>query len=202
MPTHGLAATHPVLAACLIVATGCASAPVAPPMAAGRPAGYLVDQPLPDGVALLPAPPEAGAALALDEEVMRASLGIRDARWEQAMVDADLAFPGAPRAFSCALGAPITPRDTPQLYQLLQRSSSDASDGMRATEQRYGRSRPFMRNGRPTCTPDDEPGLRQNGSCAREAAALRGTPLFPVRSAGPSTPSSASGRTTGTVVLR
>jgi len=156
-----------VLASCLLVTLGCASArPVSPPILPdGRPAGFLHKQATPDGLALLPPPPEKGSAsLALDEQVMSDSLNIRSSRWDQAIADADLTFPSAPAAFSCALGAPITAKDTPHLYALLRRTWSDVWDGTRAPKDHYGRARPFMLNGKPSCTPADEPALRRNGS--------------------------------------
>jgi acid phosphatase (class A) len=131
----------------------------------GHPAGFLSGQAVPDGLALLPPPPgKDSVALKLDEAVMNGSFEIRGERWDQAIADADLSFPNSPGAFSCALGAPITEKDTPRLYALLQRIARDVSDGMSAPKKQYGRIRPFVLNGKPTCTPGDEQALRSNGS--------------------------------------
>ena len=76
-----------------------------------------------------PPPPAAGStAFALDEAASRQSLTLRDTpRWKLAAEDADLSFPHAAGTFACALGAPITERDTPTLYRVLQRSVPDAA---------------------------------------------------------------------------
>ena len=47
---------------------------------------------------------------------------------------------------------------------LLRRSLVDAAMATRAAKERYQRPRPFVENGAPTCTPDDEAALRGNGS--------------------------------------
>src|SRR5271157_3290595 len=83
--------------------------------------GYLPKEALPGSAALLPAPPAVGsAAAALDQDVARANLALRDTpRWRLAAMDADLTFPAAAGDFSCALDAPVTMEDTPRLYQML-----------------------------------------------------------------------------------
>ena len=88
-----------------------------------QPAGYLAPAEMPSILALLPAPPGTGSgALALDEEISRRSFALRDTpRWVLAISDADLTFPHAAGAFSCALNAPVTEADTPHLYMLLRR---------------------------------------------------------------------------------
>jgi len=133
-------------------------------------AGFLSEQSVPDGLVLLPQPPEVevpsgaerSAAAALDWKVMEESFNERGPRWEQAKADARLDSPDD--VFSCALGTPITGAAAPRLYALLRRVGADASLGMRAVKNRYNRRRPFMLNGRPSCTPEDEPALRTNGS--------------------------------------
>lgn len=129
-------------------------------------AGYLQPEALPNSLALLPPPPaEGSAALALDEEVSRKSLALRGTpRWELAIEDANLMFPRAAGTFSCALGAPITEPDTPNLYMLLRRTLADAGLSTYAAKNHYQRKRAFMVNGQPTCTPDEEEHLRKDGS--------------------------------------
>jgi acid phosphatase (class A) len=145
-----------------------AEAPAVPTPEArpGFVAGYLQRDMLPDSFALLPPPPAAGStALALDEAVSRQSLTLRDTpRWKLATEDADLSFPHAAGTFACALGAPITERDTPTLYRLLQRSVPDAALSTYAAKDRYKRPRPFMINDAPICTPDRRERLTKDGS--------------------------------------
>ena len=158
--------------ACIAIIAGCAgfekqNKPAAvPEIRPGILAGYLPSEALPDSLALLPPPPAAGsAALALDKEVSRRGLALQGTpRWELATKDANLMFPLAAGTFSCALGVPITEKDTPHLYMLLRRTITDAGFSTYTAKNHYQRKRPFMVNGQPTCTPDDEDFLIKNGS--------------------------------------
>jgi acid phosphatase (class A) len=129
-------------------------------------AGYLQPEALPNSLALLPPPPSEGsAALGLDEEISRKSLALRGTpRWELAIEDANLMFPQAAGAFSCALGVPITRQDTPHLYMLIRRTLADAGLSTYTAKDKYQRRRPFVVNEEPTCTPDEEEYLRKDGS--------------------------------------
>lgn len=128
--------------------------------------GYLERDVLPDSLALLPAPPAQGsAAFALDEEVKRQSLALRDTpRWTQAAVDDELAFPHAAGTFSCALNAPITEQDTPHLYILLRRILTDAGLATYKAKFYHKRIRPFVASKERTCTPKTEAHLAKNFS--------------------------------------
>jgi acid phosphatase (class A) len=175
--------SHPLPRACVattlaLLLSACASAPADAPSATadapqdvpeirpGIPAGYLAPGAVPDSLALVPAPPAAGsAALAQDHVVMQAALALRDTpRFAQAALDADLDFPHAAGTFACALGVGIDAQRTPATYRLLRRTLIDAAMATRAAKERYRRTRPFVENGAPSCTPDDEPALRGNGS--------------------------------------
>jgi acid phosphatase (class A) len=159
-----------VLFVCLALAAGCASAP--PPAAAvpevfpGYLAGYLTRDALPDSVALVPPPPAPGsAALALDEDANRKALALRGTpRFAQATEDANLLFPRAAGTFSCALNAPVTEADTPHLYVLLRRVLADAGASTGRAKKQYQRSRPFLVNKEPSCTPAEEAELGEQGS--------------------------------------
>lgn len=156
----------------LSLLAGCAgferqSKPAAvPEIRPGILAGYLQPEALPNSLALLPPPPAAGsAAFALDQEVSRKSLALRGTpRWKLAAEDANLMFPQAAGTFSCALGAPITEQDTPQLYMLLRRTLADAGLSTYKAKNHYSRTRPFVVNNEPTCTPDEEEHLKKDGS--------------------------------------
>ncbi len=129
-------------------------------------AGYMQPEDHPNSLALIPPPPaEGSAAFALDEEVSRNSIEMRGTpRWELAAKDAELMFPEAAGVFSCALTIPITEKDTPHLYMLLRRTLADAGLSTYTAKNKYQRKRPFMKNNEPTCTPDDEEALRNDGS--------------------------------------
>jgi acid phosphatase (class A) len=164
---------------CLAVA-GCASGPhraqpaPVPEIRPGLMQGYLPQEALPDSLALIPPPPAAGsAAFAFDEEVARKSLALRGTpRWALAAVDAELGFPHAAGTFACALGAPVTQADTPHLYQLLRRTLTDAGLATYGAKNRYRRARPFVANGAPICTPQDQAFLEQDGAYPSGHAAI------------------------------
>jgi len=128
--------------------------------------GFLKPADLPDSLALLPPPPAPGSPdFAADEEAFRATRALRDTpRWGLAVKDADLDFPAAPEAFSCAVGIPITKDATPRLYDLMRRSLVDSARSTFAAKDHYRRVRPFVVNKAVSCTPAWEPQLMKNGS--------------------------------------
>jgi len=158
--------------ACILAIAGCASVDTVkipaevPEIHPGLLAGYLQPEALPKSLALIPPPPAAGsAAFALDGEVSQKAMALKDTpRWELAADDADLMFPEAAGAFSCALGIPVTEKDTPHLYMILRRSLSDAGLSTYTAKNHYQRKRPFMVNDGPVCTPEEEEKLRKDGS--------------------------------------
>lgn len=163
---------RPALAAAVMsVLAGCATtdAPQGTPVEASvvtKAVGYLPVRDVPASLNLVPAPPVAGSAgFALDEQVSREARALRGSpRFAQATADAELGFPEGANQFSCAIGLDVDAQKTPALYRLLERSRIDASAATRVAKKHYQRARPFMVNGEPTCTPDDEEGLRGNGS--------------------------------------
>jgi len=157
------------LAACRSAPTPAGAATAGPHAAmagTGKAAGYLGNTAVPDSVRLVPPPPAAGSpGMALDEAISRQALALRDTpRFAQATRDADLSFPAGAKQFACALGFEVDAERTPHLYRLLERSRIDASAATRAAKNLYQRPRPFTVNDQPTCTPEDEAGLRNNGS--------------------------------------
>ena len=157
---------------CVAIVAGCAgvekhSKPAAvPEIRPGVLAGYLQPEALPNSLALIPPPPaEGSAALALDQELSRRGLALRDTpRWELAAEDANLMFPEAAGIFPCALGVPITEQDTPHLYMLMHRTLADAGLSTYTAKNHYQRARPFMVNKESICTPDEETHLTEDGS--------------------------------------
>lgn len=128
--------------------------------------GYLAEETLPNALGLIPPPPAEGSdAFALDLETSMLSLELQGTpRWELAFRDAELHFPAAAEAFSEVIGMSITEEGTPYLYMLLRRSLTDAGLSTYTAKNHYARKRPFMMNGKPICTPDDEELLRGDGS--------------------------------------
>ena len=155
---------------CVMVITGCTgqrSRPAAvEEVHPGILKGYLATEELPDSLNLVGAPPADGsAAFARDQEISTESLAQRGTdRWDQAVQDAELMFPAAADAFAEAIGFEISEEDTPYLYMLLRRTLADAGLSTYAAKKHYNRSRPFMVNDEPICTPDEEELLRKDGS--------------------------------------
>lgn len=169
----------------LMVAIACAHAhgaaePAVSPSAAGKVPypgflpGYLSPQERLDSKALLPPPPAAGSpAQAADEEAKQAAAALRGTpRWQWAGKDAELMFPKAAGTFSCALGLPIDEGTSPNLTVLLRRALMDAGFGTRDAKHLHQRARPFMAKSEATCTPDQEPYLRKDGSYPSGHAAI------------------------------
>lgn len=156
----------------LAVITGCSisekqmkPAP-APEIYPGYLAGYLQTEMLPNSSTFIPPPPiEGSAELALDKEESLENLALNGTpRWLLATEDAELRFPKAAEAFSCAIKAPITEQDTPHLYRLLRRTLMDAGRATYSAKYMYKRPRPFIGNGEPICTPQKIERLKESGS--------------------------------------
>lgn len=128
--------------------------------------GYLEVDELPNSLKLVPPPPEEGStAFALDQEMADIFVASDDkARKEQAAKDAILHFPEAMDAFNIILEIKITEDTTPNLYMIMRRTLADAGLSTYAAKEYYKRKRPFMMNDAPICTPEEEEGLRSDGS--------------------------------------
>jgi acid phosphatase (class A) len=161
----------PVLLIIAIIA-GCAgqnsqSKPVSvPETRPGYLIGYLAPKDLPNSLALIPPPPATGStAFTLDLEISKKSSALLNTpRATLATSDADLAFPHAAGTFSCALNAPITENDTPHLYMLLRRTLTDLGLSTYSTKIYYNRTRPFVLNKEPICSPEDKAFMEKDGS--------------------------------------
>jgi acid phosphatase (class A) len=139
---------------------------VVPEIRPGVLQGYLpMDDPLRSIVFVQPAPSPDSPRQEMDDRVVAQMLPLRgSARWDLAAADARLHFPEAAEAFSCALGIPVTEQATPALYLLLRRTLADLGLATYSAKNAYQRERPFMVNGQPTCTPQEEAVLRTDGA--------------------------------------
>jgi len=128
--------------------------------------GYLERDEQLDSLGLLPVPPaDNSGAFRRDAAFSAASLELRDTpAWKQAALDADLHMPAAIENFVAALDVEVSEAETPFTYQLLRRAMADAGLSTYGAKNEYQRARPFTVNGQPTCTPDDEEMLRNDGS--------------------------------------
>lgn len=136
--------------------------------------GYLPAGASPDSLLLNPAPPAAGSpALARDVAAANAAVALRGTpRWDLAIKDAFLSPTTAGATFSCAAGFQIDATRTPKLDALLLRTARDLGRSTSATKAKYMRTRPFVANGQPSCTPDMEQVLRRDGSYPSGHSAL------------------------------
>jgi acid phosphatase (class A) len=160
------------LAAVLLLGACGTTAPVSPAEVgelrpgSGYLKGYLPAAELPDSLALLPAPPATdSAALAADGATFQALTALQGTpRGALAVQDANLKFPKAAQAFSCALGMPISEEATPNLNMLLRRTLTDAGSATYKAKNRYERTRPFVVFKAGSCTPGEEAMLAKDGS--------------------------------------
>src|SRR5690606_3778421 len=67
-------------------------------------------------------------------------------------------------AFSCALGADITPDQAPATSLLIRRAMADVSPIIGAQKNLYARPRPFALEMLPACAPSYSEGLRESGA--------------------------------------
>lgn len=136
--------------------------------------GYLPRGGAPDSLLLNPPPPQAGSPAELrDLAAAAAAVALQGSpRFEQAAIDADLFSPTTIGIFSCAAGFVISPQTTPRIAALMRKSAADHGLSVYPTKRKYQRPRPFMVNGKPTCTPKDEAMLRQDGSYPSGHAAI------------------------------
>ena len=128
--------------------------------------GYLAPEMLPNSLKLLPPPPAAdSSAFTVDKTVSEQSLTLRETpRWQQAIKDANPHFPEAIDSYAAIVDIPITEENTPHLYMLLRRTLTDFGLSTYTAKTEYNRSRPFVMNNEPVCTPEDEEKLRKDGS--------------------------------------
>ncbi|MCW1402813.1 phosphatase PAP2 family protein [Novosphingobium sp. MW5] len=127
---------------------------------------YLAKEDVPDSLKIDPPPPAKGSGEeARDLAAQKAALKLQNTpRFALAARDADLTSPQATSAFSCAAGIAIGPVTTPKIDALLRRTMGSFGLASAPTKQKYMRKRPFVVNGKPTCTPSQENLLRTNGS--------------------------------------
>ncbi len=115
---------------------------------------------------LNPPPAEESAAFQYDKYRYFWGKSLRNTpRGEMAYRDCDSSPDGLARAFSETFGTPISREATPQLYKLIAFVNDDA--GWYGTDEcklYYRRIRPYRYFDEPTCKPEDERGLQDNGS--------------------------------------
>ena len=120
-----------------------------------------------DSLAILPPPPEVGSVAFLNDQAMyeKGRMLRNTPRGALAAEDANITSGEVATAFSEAFGAPITPKDNPELHKLLLNMLEDAGDlATRSSKEHYMRVRPFAFYGVNTCNPKSRIISTQNNS--------------------------------------
>jgi acid phosphatase (class A) len=120
----------------------------------------------PDSLKLLPPPQSSGASFMRDKAAYAQGKKLRNTQLgKQAIIDGDLSDNNLGKPFSAALGVDISQKNTPYTYALLKKVSWDSGDlATRTAKNHYMRVRPFVYFNQQSCRPQDEAGLRKNGS--------------------------------------
>ncbi|AQS41620.1 MAG: Acid phosphatase [Candidatus Tokpelaia hoelldobleri] len=136
---------------------------------------YLTRDNAPDSLALLPAPPEEiSPTFKADIVAFQEGLKLRTtARGELATRDANLAPEALSDIFTEVLEIKLSPQTTPVTYNLIYRMGWDLGGyAVYDAKHHYNRARPFMYYNITSCQPDDEAGLRKDGSYPSGHAAM------------------------------
>lgn len=130
--------------------------------------GFFSPADMPDSVAILAAPPEEQSSnFERDKAVYKETRALRGTpRWDTAAFDADLSESHFLRFYDKEIGITISKEKTPYTYALLTKVFNDFGSATAAAKQHYMRTRPFVyfKDLGPTCAPQDEAVLSQNGS--------------------------------------
>lgn len=128
---------------------------------------YLTDKEVPDAVYWMPAPPAPGSSQFMHDisqyywgkdqrkDTLRAQKAIREAAYE--IVD-------MVPLFSEAFGFEISEEKTPAIYKVVYRGVETIRLSATEPKATYMRTRPYVYFNEPTLVPEDEEGLRTNGS--------------------------------------
>lgn len=130
------------------------AAPARPPV------GYLTPKTWPDAARILPPAPATGSAReAQDQAVFTATRALEGSpRWALAQSDVPT-LPGAMlKTFSCAVGADLTPENSPRLTAMLGRVGLDVGAQVASVKDVFQRRRPYLITDGPTCV-DKSPAL-------------------------------------------
>lgn len=128
---------------------------------------FLQDNEVASSLELLPAPPQPGSILWLNDvsQYQWGKMQRNTPRGDQAAADARVSGDGVPNAFSEAFGIRISKETTPEIYKLVLGMREDAGDlSTREAKNHYMRIRPFAFFKEETCNPEQQVELSTNGS--------------------------------------
>ncbi len=119
---------------------------------------YLTPETTPDGLRILPPPPQGGVLARADRQVFAATRGLAGSpRWQVATSDVHT---DAFEHFACALGVRLNPAIAPVLTRLLDRAGT--SGVVDPVKRFYQTARPYIGTHAPICQPRSE-SLASNG---------------------------------------
>lgn len=120
-----------------------------------RAPGYLTAETTPDAALVMPPPPTPGTdRYAADRAIFKATRALEGSpRWKLAQSDNALTTADLERDFSCAVGARITPENSPKLTRLLARAITDAGKVYNPAKDSLHRLRPYKIDDGNICIP-------------------------------------------------
>ena len=136
-------------------------------VAAQEPQPLLTPAQMPNPIRFLPPPPDTlSEAFAYDKAQYRWGKVQRldSARCAAAVTDADWNIDNVCRVFSEPFGMTLSKEATPAIYRMLYVGLITADQVGKLPKDHYRRTRPYVYYGEPTIYPQDEEGLRNNGS--------------------------------------
>ena len=136
-------------------------------VAAQEPQPLLTPAQMPNPIRFLPPPPDTlSEAFAYDKAQYRWGKAQRldSARCAAAVTDADWNIDNVCRVFSEPFGMTLSKEATPAIYRMLYVGLITADQVGKLPKDHYRRTRPYVYYGEPTIYPQDEEGLRNNGS--------------------------------------
>ena len=161
------AATYAGMVFALTVLVACAGAPAAQtggavdatmgvgvprdPAATSAPiVGFLTPETTPDATSIVPvAPQDPDARNTADWSVFGSTRAFQvtdPGRWNLAKNDDSYKPADILKDFSCAMGAELTPANSPKLSAVLSRAAQDAANAAAKTKEVYKRPRPYLHN--------------------------------------------------------
>ena len=127
------------------------AAPAATPAPAAAPVrvtGFLSAETRPDALATIPSAPKAGELRNdLDWAIFKATRALEGSeRWTLAQNDDDYRPAALLKDFNCAVGAQLTPENSPTLVRILAKATADAGAAAQRAKEVYQRTRPYLSN--------------------------------------------------------
>lgn len=122
------------------------------------PTGYLGSERWPDAARILPPAPKTGSPReAQDQAVFKSTRALEGApRWTLAQADVPTLPAEMLKAFSCAVGAELTPQNAPRLNVLLGRVGLDVGRQVASVKDVFQRKRPYLIDEGQICVPKSE----------------------------------------------